>query len=107
MEEIFSSRTSISREVDIDVAMIPHCNSLEEVLSLQRNNEAEEQPNEVQINEVINLPNLKAVTLESLPQLNSVCKETMLCGSLQKFLISRCPKLTQVPQTQPHFAIIE
>ena len=109
MEEIFSSKRSISREVDIDVHMIPPGDSLEEILSLESNNEEEEQTYEEEMDqtnaEVINLPNLKSVALEFLPQLNSVCKGTMLYGSLQEFHIYYCPKLKLVPRTQTPFVI--
>ena len=44
---------------------------------------------------------LVSLSLKYLPELRSICRGLMVCESLQKFRIFKCPKLTRLPDTSP------
>ncbi|XP_071904825.1 probable disease resistance protein At4g27220 isoform X2 [Coffea arabica] len=46
---------------------------------------------------VINLPKLRRLHLDNLPQLKNVCKAAMICNSIEDIAIFGCPNLKRLP----------
>ncbi|KAL3503408.1 hypothetical protein ACH5RR_037857 [Cinchona calisaya] len=50
---------------------------------------------------LISLPKLKLLSLAELPSLLSICKETIICDSIEKVVIKDCPFLDRLPLFLP------
>ncbi|CDP17480.1 unnamed protein product [Coffea canephora] len=46
---------------------------------------------------VINLPKLRRLRLDNLPQLKNICKAAMICNSIEDIAIFGCPNLKRLP----------
>ena len=51
---------------------------------------------------IISLPQLRYLSLDRLPRLESIYRGTMVCYSLEVIQVFGCPKLKRIPLSLPH-----
>ncbi|XP_058105858.1 disease resistance protein RPS2-like [Magnolia sinica] len=78
----------------IDIA---ECSEMEEVIQGGEKAMVEEEGYNSINNNTILLPNLRSFHLVDLGKLKSICKEVIICPSLNRIVIQGCPRLKKIP----------
>lgn len=78
------------------------CNQMKEIIATGHEYALGENSNLSAINDfTISLPQLRNLSLDRLPQLESIYRGTMVCDSLEVIQVFGCPKLKRIPLPLP------
>ncbi|KAK9229646.1 hypothetical protein WN944_022610 [Citrus x changshan-huyou] len=101
LKNLFSLRLLPALQ-NLEVLRVVRCDSIEEIVAV----DDEETEKELATNTIINtvtLPRLKKLCFSKLPEFKSFCSNNgaLVCNSLQKFEVRRCPKLKRLSLSLP------
>nr|XP_004249714.1 putative disease resistance protein At4g10780 [Solanum lycopersicum] len=77
------------------------CDEMEEIIADDEEEQVKQCASSASSSPIIVLPKLQMLYLHALPELKSIYKGRMTCGSIQRVTVSLCGKLKRLPFTLP------
>ncbi|TMW83181.1 hypothetical protein EJD97_002601 [Solanum chilense] len=77
------------------------CDEMEEIIADDEEEQVKQCASSASSSPIIVLPKLQMLCLHALPELKSIYKGRMTCGSIQRVTVSLCGKLKRLPFTLP------
>ncbi|XVF78313.1 hypothetical protein PTKIN_Ptkin14bG0121900 [Pterospermum kingtungense] len=86
---------------NLEEIWVDDCEQLVEILAVATSEDDDEEKTTDKIK--VNLPNLRQLYLNSLPELKRICNKTgvMVCDSLERITVTDCSKLKRIPPFLP------
>ncbi|XP_034927175.1 putative disease resistance protein At4g10780 isoform X2 [Populus alba] len=87
--------------LNLEMISVERCDKMEEIIETRVDWVMGEESSSSCRSIEFNLPKLRHLSFILLPELKSICRENLICSSLQTIIVRDCPKLKRMPLCLP------
>jgi disease resistance protein RPS2 len=87
--------------LNLEMISVERCDKMEEIIETRVDWVMGEESSSSCHSIEFNLPKLRHLSFILLPELKSICRENLICSSLQTIIVRDCPKLKRMPLCLP------